>query len=104
MILHVHIDNSMSFPEIGGILYLKSFRTLSSVIESVVWTQSFSYSFSTIPMFVLMGELLYIRGISSELFSVFRLWLSRVRGGLGMATVGSSAIFAAASGDRESVV
>lgn len=98
MFLRVPIAISMSVPAIGGILYLKSFRTLSSVIESVVWNQSFSYSFSTIPMFVLMGELLYISGISSELFSAFRLWLSRVRGGLGMATVGSSAIFAAASG------
>src|SRR5699024_10351381 len=98
MFLRVPIAIAMSVPAIGGILYLKSFRTLSTVIETVIWNHSFSYSFSTIPMFVLMGELLYISGISTELFSAFRLWLSRVKGGLGMATVGSSAIFAAASG------
>src|SRR5690625_7619003 len=97
MFLRVPIAISMSVPAIGGILYLKSFRTLSSVIESVVWNQSFSYSFSTIPMFVLMGELLYISGISSELFSAFRLWLGSVHGGLGLYTVGGSAICAAAS-------
>ena len=45
-----------------------------------------------------MGELLFVCGISSELFNTFRLWLSRLKGGLGVATVGASALFAAASG------
>src|SRR5690625_7470340 len=87
MFLRVPIAISMSVPAIGGILYLRRFRTLSSVIESVGWNQSFSYSFSTIPMFVLMGELLYISGIRFELCSAFTLWLRRVGGGVGMATV-----------------
>ena len=36
--------------------------------------------------------------ISGELFNTFRAWFGRLRGGLGIATVTSSAVFAAASG------
>ncbi|MFC2949400.1 TRAP transporter large permease [Virgibacillus sediminis] len=98
MFLGIPIAISMVVPALLGILYLKDFNTLSTAVETIIWDHSFSYTLSTIPMFVLMGELLYICGISTELFNTFRLWLSKLRGGLGMATIGSSAIFAAASG------
>src|SRR5699024_4969689 len=98
MFLKVPIAISMGVAAFIGILVVRDFNTLVSVIESLVWNQSFSYSLSTIPMFVLMGELLSASGISSELYRTFRLWFSGIRGGLAMATIGSSALFAAASG------
>ncbi len=98
MFLRVPIAISMVLPALIGILYLKDWNTFQAAVETIVWDHSFSYTLSTIPMFVLMGELLYVCGISSELFNTFRAWLSRLRGGLGMAAVGSSALFAAASG------
>ncbi|MFA8439364.1 TRAP transporter large permease [Pueribacillus sp. YX66] len=98
MFLRIPIAISMAIPAFLGILYLKDWETLKTAVETIVWDHSFSYTLSTIPMFVLMGELLYVSGISTELFATFRTWLSRLRGGLGMATVGSSALFAAASG------
>ncbi|WP_245831729.1 TRAP transporter large permease [Oceanobacillus senegalensis] len=98
MFLRIPIAISMAVPAVIGILYLKDWNTLATAVETIIWDHSFSYTLSTIPMFVLMGELLYICGISTELFTTFRLWLSRIRGGLGMATIGSSAVFAAASG------
>ncbi|MCM3177908.1 TRAP transporter large permease [Cytobacillus horneckiae] len=98
MFLKVPIAISMVVPAIFGIIYLKGWNTLAAAVETITWDHSFSYTLSTIPMFVLMGELLYICGISTELFNTFRLWLSRLKGGLGMATIGSSAVFAAASG------
>lgn len=98
MFLRVPIAISMAVPAFLGILYLKDWNTLTSAVETIIWDHSFSYNLSTIPMFVLMGELLYISGISGDLFSTFRAWLGRLRGGLAMATIGSSALFAAASG------
>ena len=71
---------------------------LTTAVETIIWDHSFSYTLSTIPMFVLMGELLFICGISGELFATFRAWLGRLRGGLAMATIGASGLFAAASG------
>ncbi|WP_019416246.1 TRAP transporter large permease [Paenisporosarcina sp. TG20] len=98
MFLRVPIAIAMVVPTFLGILYLKDWNTLTTAVETIIWNHSFSYTLSTIPMFVLMGELLYVCGISGELFATFRAWLSRLRGGLAMATIGSSALFAAASG------
>ncbi|ARD47057.1 TRAP transporter large permease [Sporosarcina sp. P33] len=98
MFLRVPIAISMVIPAFLGILYLKDWNTFTTVVESIVWGHTFNYSLSTLPMFVLMGELLFVAGISTDLFATFKVWLGRIRGGLGMATVGSSALFAAASG------
>lgn len=98
MFLKIPIAISMVVPAIIGITYLKGWGTLTSAVETIIFDHSYSYTLSTIPMFVLMGELLFICGISGELFYAFRVWLGRLKGGLAMATVGSSAMFAAASG------
>src|SRR5690625_4309779 len=98
MILRVPIAIAMIVPGLLGIMYLKGTGSLFAAVESIIWTQSMNYTLSTIPMFVLMGEFLFVSGITNELFSTFRTWFGRVKGGLGMATIASSAGFSAASG------
>ncbi|MGG5818806.1 TRAP transporter large permease [Falsiroseomonas sp. HW251] len=56
------------------------------------------YVFATIPLFVLMGLLVSISDIGKDTFEVAQAMLRRVRGGLGMATVGANAVFAAVTG------
>ncbi|NGM20108.1 TRAP transporter large permease [Roseomonas stagni] len=56
------------------------------------------YVFATIPLFVLMGLLVSISDIGKDTFEVGQALLRRVRGGLGMATVGANAVFAAVTG------
>jgi tripartite ATP-independent transporter DctM subunit len=56
------------------------------------------YVFATIPLFVLMGLLVSISDIGRDTFSVAQALLRRIRGGLGMATVGANAVFAAVTG------
>ncbi|SEA32361.1 TRAP transporter, DctM subunit [Thalassobacillus cyri] len=98
MFLRIPIAISMALPAVLGIYYLRGWGVLSTAVETIVWDHSFNYTLITIPMFIFMGELLFAAGISSELFSTFRIWFGKLRGGLAMATIGSSAIFAAASG------
>jgi C4-dicarboxylate transporter, DctM subunit len=98
MFLRIPIAIAMAIPASIAIFYLKGWNTLLSAIDSIVWYQSYSYTLSTIPLFVLMGQFLYTSGISEELFDTFRKWFGRLKGGLGLATIGSSAMFAAASG------
>lgn len=98
MILRVPIAIAMAAPALIGILHLKGLSPLIAAVESNVWTQSNNYTLSTIPMFILMGELLFVSGVTNELFSTFRVWFGKLRGGLGMATIAASAGFAAASG------
>jgi len=56
------------------------------------------YVFATIPLFVLMGLLVSVSDIGRDTFSVAQALLRRVRGGLGIATVGANAVFAAVTG------
>lgn len=56
------------------------------------------YLFATIPLFVLMGLLVSISDVGKDTFDVAQNLLRRVRGGLGIATVGANAVFAAVTG------
>lgn len=56
------------------------------------------YLFATIPLFVLMGLLVSISNVGKDTFEVAQVLTRRVRGGLGMATVGANAVFAAVTG------
>jgi C4-dicarboxylate transporter DctM subunit len=56
------------------------------------------YTFAVIPMFLLMGILAGESGLAKDAYVAVNRWLSRIRGGSLMATVGASAIFGACSG------
>ncbi|MCW5635191.1 MAG: TRAP transporter large permease [Rubrivivax sp.] len=98
MFARVPVAVAMAVPGILGAWYLRGWQPMTTVLDTVVWTHSAHYTLSTIPMFVLMSELIFVSGISSELFDVFRKWMGALRGGLALATVGASSIFAAACG------
>lgn len=56
------------------------------------------YEFGVIPLFVLMGLLVSISGIGTDTYDVANHIFRKVRGGLGTATVGANAVFAAVTG------
>jgi tripartite ATP-independent transporter DctM subunit len=57
-----------------------------------------SYSLISIPLFILMGEVIARTTIGGKLFSLFLLWMNRLPGSLAVASIGSSAVFGAMSG------
>jgi tripartite ATP-independent transporter DctM subunit len=57
-----------------------------------------NFILAAIPMFVLMGAILERSGIAERLFRVMQLWMSRLPGGLAVATIAMGAVFAAAAG------
>lgn len=56
------------------------------------------YEFATIPLFTFMGLLVSKAGLGSEIYQVMNQMFRRVRGGIGMATVGANGVFAAVTG------
>lgn len=56
------------------------------------------YEFGVIPLFVLMGLLVSISGIGSDTYDVANHLFRKMKGGLGTATVGANAVFAAVTG------
>lgn len=56
------------------------------------------YEFGVIPLFVFMGLLVSISGIGSDTYDVANHLFRKMKGGLGTATVGANAVFAAVTG------
>ncbi len=62
------------------------------------YTTFSNYSFSIVPMFLLMGAFATLGGMSTSLFKAAEGWLGHRRGGVAMAAVGSCAGFGAICG------
>src|SRR5688500_14678558 len=45
-----------------------------------------AYELITVPMFILMAELVILSGVANSLFSAAAIWVGRTPGGLGVAT------------------
>ena len=56
------------------------------------------YNFATIPLFTLMGLLVSKAGLGRDIYDVMNSAFRKVLAGIGMATVGANAIFAAITG------
>lgn len=56
------------------------------------------YAFATIPLFTVMGLLVSRAGLGTDIYTVLNRVFVRITGGIGMATVGANAVFAAVTG------
>ncbi|MCD8099917.1 MAG: TRAP transporter large permease [Oscillospiraceae bacterium] len=81
-----------------GTWSIRGLNPALAVFRTIPFTQATTYSFTVIPLFVLMGQLCYYSGMSSDLFNMFQKWLGGLKGGLAMATVGACACFSAICG------
>ena len=67
-------------------------------MEIVPFSTVASYSFGIIPLFVIMGYLVFYAGFANGAFQTARAWIGHRTGGVPMAAVVGCAIFGAASG------
>ncbi len=67
-------------------------------IAPVVWGVHNENLLTSIPLFVLLGELLLRSGIADRMYIALSAWLGRLPGGLLHTNIGSCALFAATSG------
>lgn len=56
------------------------------------------YAFATIPLFTVMGLLVSRAGLGTDIYIVLNRLFNKLTGGVGMATVGANAVFAAVTG------
>jgi len=82
----------------AGISYLASVGAALPVVASTVYEVSAYYPYTVIPLFIVMGGFAGSSGMTSELYGAFDKWLRKLPGGLGIATIGACAGFAAVSG------
>ena len=67
-------------------------------LANIAYSQSSSFVLVVAPLFILMGEVIAFSGMGAALFRAAALWMRRLPGGLGVATVAACAAFAAVCG------
>lgn len=96
--MRVPVALATSIAGFMGLWLSADLATAMSVIGTVPMSQAAAYDLLTIPMFILMAELVIVSGFADDLFDALNVLFRGVRGGLGIATVGAGAGFAAISG------
>ena len=69
-----------------------------ALLKVAVGDSVMEYTFATIPLFTLMGLIVSKAGLGADVYSVMNQGFRRISGGIGMATVGANAVFAASTG------
>ena len=73
-------------------------RPFVDSVASVVWGVQNENLLTSIPLFILLGELLLRSGIADKMYVTLAAWLGRIPGGLLHTNIGCCALFAATSG------
>jgi C4-dicarboxylate transporter DctM subunit len=96
--LRVPIGVSLGGVSVVGIYLLKGSSAAFGAAITMPHDFYAKWELSAIPMFLLMGAVAFHSGMTAGLFSCARLWLSRLPGGLAVATNFAAALFSAVSG------
>ncbi len=83
---------------VAGYACVISGKAALAVLSADLFDIFSNYSLTVIPLFVFMGQVSFHTGISSRLFAAANCWLSSLKGGLAMATIGACAAFGAICG------
>jgi C4-dicarboxylate transporter, DctM subunit len=94
----MHIGVALIVTSFVSVALIKSPEVAARFVAASANDAIRDYLFGVIPLFVLMGMLVSVSGVGRDTFDVFQWLLRRIRGGLGLATVGANAVFAAITG------
>ncbi len=103
-LLRVPIAYGMAIVGLGGLLLVYPIDAAFKFIPTGLFTYTSNFTLSALPLFILMGTLAFYADLGKDAYDAAKAWFGRVPGGLGVATVYSSAIFGACSGSSLSAV
>jgi C4-dicarboxylate transporter DctM subunit len=98
MVLRVPVGMAMGLVGVVGYSYVVGLMPALKLVGQTSLRTVTDYTFGVIPMFMLMGALVTVSGVSRELFKAANSMIGHLRGGLGAATVLACGGFAAICG------
>lgn len=75
-----------------------NFQVALNLLRVSISGGAMKYEFATIPLFTFMGLIVSKAGLGADIYEVMSSGFRKVKGGIGMATVGANAVFAAVTG------
>lgn len=100
ILIAIGVPIALSFVVLGftGISLIVGFDAARVFLITTAYYKVANIAFVVVPLFVLVGLIAATGGISRDTYYALSLWLNRVRGGLGMATVLGCTAFGTVSG------
>ncbi|MBM9463600.1 TRAP transporter large permease [Aeromicrobium sp. YIM 150415] len=98
MMMKMPVGLAMAIPGAIGVYSIVGDRALEGMFRRMPYETVASWSLTVVPMFVLMGALLFSSGITERIYAVARQWLGWMPGGLAVGTNFAGAGFASLSG------
>jgi C4-dicarboxylate transporter, DctM subunit len=96
--LGVPVAVALGFAGLVGMYVGAGPAFMTGQLATLPYAVTSNYAYAVLPLFVLMGTLAELAGITRDLFRAADLWLRRVRGGLYHAVFVGSGLFSAISG------
>ena len=75
-----------------------NFELAMNLLKIAVSDSVMEYTFATVPLFTFMGLIVSKAGLGNDIYAVMNAGFRKIKGGIGMATVGANAVFAAVTG------
>ena len=98
LLLRVPVAFVLAFVGFVGYMLIVGPEAALKIVSMVPFSTMANYTFSVVPLFLLMGYFAYSAGLATDLFKTGRTWLGHIPGGLGHATILGGAAFGAVSG------
>jgi tripartite ATP-independent transporter DctM subunit len=98
LLLDLPVAFAMLIAGVFGIWLTVGFDPIASVLAFAPYQAAASYTLSTLPMFVLMAEVLSAGRFTTDLFRLTHAFTGHVRGGISYAAIGGGVLLAAISG------
>jgi len=86
---------------VGAILWWGGLAGLRQLIISIAGSVT-TFSLMPVPMFILMGEVMFYSGVAQRTMDILDEWMGRLRGRLALLAVAGGALFATLSGSAVS--
>lgn len=83
---------------IGGIYFFMGGEQSLTLMVTTAFASAASFVLLPVPLFILMGEIMFLSGVAGRALEAMDKWVGRLPGRLSLLAVGSGTIFAALSG------
>lgn len=97
LFLGMPVFGALGTASVVGILLVQGGRGLGAV-PGVIYDRLAVFPLVAVPLFILMGEIIFHSGIGSNIFTATNRWCNRLPGSMGMASVAACAIFSSLCG------
>lgn len=100
----VHIAIAMGVVGLVGSIFIADFRSALIFVAHSFFSTSNTYSFTVLPLFIIMGYFGEASGITEKAYIFASRWLSNLPGGMYLITTASCALFGACTGSASAGV